>query len=250
MIEAGLAPPLAAVVGAGFTTLAGRRAYTIAGSFSAFLLATRGAEKLRALYRSAGNFTDVYRVPLADLEREWRQFLARQPLTTRERAHASEEFRRPAIFKRVCARELAARLAEARAIQRDEPARAVAILESTCRDDPDEPTYRLALAEALALAGRARARAHHARPAGGRSRHHGAAARAGRVAGRRDQLRRPRLQARRGRSAPGRRAGVVRGRPAAGAGEAARAREPRRARDAGPRAVRRRAPGEPAQTRC
>ena len=153
MIEAGLAPPLASVVGAGFSTLAGRRAYTIAGSFSAFLLATRGAEKLRALYRSAGNFTDVYRVPLADLEAEWRQFLARQPLTTRERAQASEEFRRPAIFKRVCARELAARLVEARAIEHDDPARAVAILEATCHDDPDEPSYRLALAEALALAG-------------------------------------------------------------------------------------------------
>ena len=80
-----------------------------------FLLATRGPERLRALYRSAGNFSDVYRVPLADLESEWRQFLARQPLTTRERARASEEFRRPAIFKRVCARELAARLVEARA---------------------------------------------------------------------------------------------------------------------------------------
>src|SRR5262249_41453512 len=55
MIEAGLAPPLAAVVGAGFSTLAGRRAYTMAGSFSAFLLATRGAERMRALYKSAGD---------------------------------------------------------------------------------------------------------------------------------------------------------------------------------------------------
>jgi hypothetical protein len=153
MIEAGLAPPLASVVGASFSTLAGRRAYTIAGSFSSFLLATRGPEKLRALYRSAGNFTDVYRVPLADLEAEWRQFLSRQPLTTRGRAQASEEFRRPAIFKRVCARELAARLVEARAVQHDDPARAVALLEATCRDDPGEPSYRLALAEALARAG-------------------------------------------------------------------------------------------------
>jgi len=153
MIEAGLAPPLASVVGAGFSTLAGRRAYTMAGSFSSFLLATRGPGKLRAVYQSGGNFADVYRVPLADLEAEWRQFLAQQPLTTRERAHASEEFRRPAIFKRVCARELAARLVEARAIEHDEPARAGAILEATCHDDPSEPTYRLALAEALALAG-------------------------------------------------------------------------------------------------
>ena len=153
MMAAGLAPPLAEVVGAGFSTLAGRRAYTIAGSFSAFLLTTRGAEKLRALYRSAGDFDTVYRVPFADLERDWRQFLSRLPLTTREKAHASEEFRRPAIFKRVCARELAARVAEARAIQRSDPARAVAILTATCRDDPNEPLYRLALAEALARAG-------------------------------------------------------------------------------------------------
>ncbi len=153
MIAANLAPPLAAVVGAGFSTLAGARAYTIAGSFSAFLLATRGAEKLRALYRSAGNFTDVYRTPLGDLEREWRQFLAKQPLTTHQRAQASEEFRRPAIFKRVCARELAARIAEARGVLRTDPARAVALLQSTCHDDPGEPLYRLALAQAEAAAG-------------------------------------------------------------------------------------------------
>jgi hypothetical protein len=153
MITEDLAPPLAAVVGAGFSTLAGARAYTIAGSFSAFLLATRGAEKLRALYHSAGNFTDVYRTPLADLEREWRQFLAKQPLTTSQRAEASEEFRRPAIFSRVCARELGARIAEARAVLHNDPARAVALLQSTCHDDPGEPLYRLALAQAEAAAG-------------------------------------------------------------------------------------------------
>jgi hypothetical protein len=153
MIAANLAPPLAAVVGAGFSTLAGARAYTIAGSFSAFLLATRGADKLRALYRSAGNFTDVYRTPLRDLEREWRQFLAKQPVSTRQRAQASEEFRRPAIFKRVCARELGARIVEARAVLRSDPVRAVALLQSTCHDDPGEPLYRLALAQAQAAAG-------------------------------------------------------------------------------------------------
>ena len=153
MIAAGLAPPLADVVGAGFSTLAGARAYTLAGSFSAFLLATRGADKLRALYRSAGNFSDVYRVPLRDLEREWRQFLTKQPLSTRQRAHATEEFRRPAIFSRVCARELAARVAEARGIMGVDPARAVELLRSTCHDDPNEPLYRLALARAELAAG-------------------------------------------------------------------------------------------------
>lgn len=151
MIADGLAPPLAAVVGAGFSTLAGARAYTIAGSFCTFLLSTRGAEKLRALYRSAGDFPKVYAASLTDLEREWRQFLATLPVTPRERAQASEDFRRPAIFSRVCARELAARVSEARAVEHADPARAVALLEWTCRDDPNEPTYRLALAEALAL---------------------------------------------------------------------------------------------------
>jgi tetratricopeptide (TPR) repeat protein len=153
MIADGRAPPLDAVVGAGFSTLSGARAYTLAGSFCRFLLDTRGAEKLRQLYRSAGNFLDVYRTPLPNLEREWREFLARQPLSPRDRAHASEQFRRPAIFKKVCARELAARVVEARSLLRSAPERAVRLLEETCRDDPLEPTYRLALAEAAAAAG-------------------------------------------------------------------------------------------------
>jgi hypothetical protein len=153
MIADGLAPPLGAVVGAGFSGQSGARAYTLAGSFCAFLLETRGPERLRALYRSAGNFTDVYRTPLANLEDEWRHFLLRQPLSTRDRARASEQFRRPAIFKKVCARELAARLGEARGLERVAPALAVRLLEDACRDDPREPTFRLELAQARAFAG-------------------------------------------------------------------------------------------------
>ena len=153
MQVAGLAPPLANVVGAGFSAVAGARAYTMAGSFAAFLLATRGADKLRELYRSAGNFTDVYRVPLRDLERDWRQFLAKQPLTTGQKAHATEAFRRPAIFTRVCARELGARVAAARSGAATDPARAVTLLRATCADDPEEPLYRLALARAALAAG-------------------------------------------------------------------------------------------------
>jgi tetratricopeptide (TPR) repeat protein len=157
MIADGLAPPLADIVGAGFSGQSGARAYTMAGSFCAFLLETRGPERLRALYRSAGNFLDVYRTPLATLEDEWRQFLRRQPVTARDRARASEQFRRPAIFKKVCARELAARLTEARGLERVAPAEAVRLLEGACRDDPHEPTYRLELAQAHAFAGDRRA---------------------------------------------------------------------------------------------
>ncbi len=157
MIADGLAPPLAAVVGAGFSTEAGARAYTLAGSFSAFLLETRGPERLRALYHSAGDFGSVYGTPLPALEAEWHEFLRRQVVTARDRARASEVFRRPAIFKKVCARELAARVAEARGLERVAPEEAVRLLTSACLDDPHEPTYRLELAQARAFAGDRRA---------------------------------------------------------------------------------------------
>ncbi|HVR64421.1 MAG TPA: hypothetical protein VMU50_21120, partial [Polyangia bacterium] len=133
MVADGRAPPLATIVGAGFSTVSGARAYVLAGSFCTFLLQTRGAEKLRQLYRSAGDFSDVYRAPLPELEREWREFLARQPLSPRDRARAKEQFRRPAIFKKVCARELAARVADARALLRTAPEKAVRLLQATCR---------------------------------------------------------------------------------------------------------------------
>jgi tetratricopeptide (TPR) repeat protein len=153
MIAAGRAPPLEAVVGAGFSAQSGARAYTIAGSFCRFLLETRGAAAMQGLYRSAGDFVAAYGVPLAPLEAQWRDFLTHQPLDAQDRARASEQFRRPAIFKKVCARELAARLSQARAVMATAPERAVALLEETCADDPHEPIYRLALGEAWAAAG-------------------------------------------------------------------------------------------------
>jgi tetratricopeptide (TPR) repeat protein len=153
MIAGGRAPPLEAVVGAGFSTLSGARAYTMAGSFCRFLLETRGADPLRRLYRSAGDFAGAYGQPLQVLETEWRAFLARQPLDARDRARASEMYRRPAIFKKVCARELAARVALARSMLASAPERAVELLQQTCQDDPHEPTFRLALGEAWAAAG-------------------------------------------------------------------------------------------------
>jgi tetratricopeptide (TPR) repeat protein len=153
MIAAGQAPALETVMGAGFSGQAGPRAYTVAGSFCRFLLQTRGAEAMRRIYRSAGDFQGVYGAPLAALETEWRAFLKRQPLDARDRARASEQFRRPAIFKKVCARELGARVQQARALLATAPARAVELLEQTCADDPHEPTYRLALHEAQAAAG-------------------------------------------------------------------------------------------------
>jgi tetratricopeptide (TPR) repeat protein len=154
MMADGRAPPIRGVVGAGFSALAGARAYTLAGSFCHFLLLEGGPQRLRALYRSAGDFAGVYGQPLEALEARWHTFLERQPLEAAERARAQERFRRPAIFQKVCARELAARVADARGRMYSAPDRAIALLESACLDDPGEPTFRLDLADALFAAGR------------------------------------------------------------------------------------------------
>jgi hypothetical protein len=153
MIALGQAPSLARVMGAGFSAESGARAYVLAGSFCRFLLDRFGADKLRAAYRSAGDFEAVYGLPLTELEKSWRAFLETQPVDARDEARAKERFRRPAIFRKVCARELAERVAEARDRIGSMPDAAVRLMESVCQDDPDEPAYRLDRAEALAAAG-------------------------------------------------------------------------------------------------
>lgn len=153
LIADGRAAPLATVVGAGFTTLSGPRAYTLAGSFCRWLLDTRGAARLRALYASGGDFAAVYGTPLPLLETHWRAFLATQAVDQRARNAAAERFRRPAIFKKVCARELAARVDEAQHLVDDDPAQALALMQRTCADDPQEPSYRMTLAQMQAGVG-------------------------------------------------------------------------------------------------
>jgi tetratricopeptide (TPR) repeat protein len=153
MIALGQAPDLRRALGAGFTFESGPRAYTVAGSFCRFLLEGFGAAKLRALYRSAGDFNRVYGRDLDSLEQDWRAFLASLPVDEDNRAQAEERFRRPAIFQKVCARELAARVSDARTRMATSPADAVALLSSACADDPSEPSFELDLAEALASAG-------------------------------------------------------------------------------------------------
>ena len=153
MLEANLAPPLDQVVGAGFSTLSGARAYTLAGSFCHFLLGRHGPEKLRAVYRGAGNFEKVYGQPLAALERDWQKYVRAQPLDQDSEEQAKERFRRPAIFKKVCAREIGARVEEANQRLYREPEAAVELFASVCDDEPQEPTHTLSLAHARFVAG-------------------------------------------------------------------------------------------------
>jgi hypothetical protein len=149
MIALGQAPDLRRALGAGFSVESGARAYTFAGSFCRYLLDRYGADKLRALYRSAGDFVKSYGQDLPTLERAWRAFLATLPADDTSQARAEEEFRRPAIFRKVCARELAARVSDGFARLATAPGESVALFTSACADDPSEPSYRLDLAEAL-----------------------------------------------------------------------------------------------------
>ena len=153
MIAAGQAPALDGLMGAGFSVQSGARAYVLAGSFCRFLLDRDGADKLRAVYRSAGNFQAVYGHPLADLGKDWRAFLQTQPVDTLAQARSKERFRRPALFRKVCGRELAERVTEGKERMGSMPEQAVELFESVCRDDPDEPGHRLDLATAQASAG-------------------------------------------------------------------------------------------------
>ncbi len=153
MIANGQALPLHRILGVGFTTASGARAYTLAGSFCRYLLDTYGAAKLRAIYHTAGDFPGVYGLPLDDLERGWKSFLEKKPVDDAGRARVREHFRRGAIFKKVCARELAARVARAKSLSSSSPRAAVDLLRSVCHDDPSEPTFTLDLADALAGAG-------------------------------------------------------------------------------------------------
>ena len=147
------ASPLSQLMGAGFSAVSGPRAYTLAGSFVRYLFETRGADRLREIYRSAGDFEAVYGTDLGALETEWRKFLGKQSLSAEQRARAREHFRRPAIFKKVCAREQAARVSEARGLMTIAPARALRLLEQSCNDDPDEPTIRIDWAQAMSANG-------------------------------------------------------------------------------------------------
>jgi hypothetical protein len=150
IIENGRAPDLASVVGAGFSLHAGANAYTLAASFCHYLLQTHGADRLRTLYRSAGDYPAAYGRDLSQLDREWRAFLTRQPRDEMGQQAAREIFREPAIFKKVCARSIAVRREQAHGLRDADPERAIALLESVCADDPGEPRHKLALAESLA----------------------------------------------------------------------------------------------------
>lgn len=156
--EAGLEPPLSAVMSLAFWRLPGQRAYQVAGSFCRFLLDEYGAAKLLAVYRQGGRLSDfeqVYAMPFAALQSRWTAYTSQQPLDPKAREVEKERMRRPAVFHKVCAHELAVRKRRAReAVGRADFDSAIALLRAVCLDDPQEPQHVAELMELLWTAGR------------------------------------------------------------------------------------------------
>jgi tetratricopeptide (TPR) repeat protein len=94
----------------GFWSEGASLAYTMCGSFSRFLIDRHGAARFRDAYRE-GDFAGVYGRPLEELVGEWEGSLSSVEVGKAARLAAERLFRRPSIFRRVCAHEVA-RLAD------------------------------------------------------------------------------------------------------------------------------------------
>lgn len=149
-----LRPDLGDIMGLGFWGKASRRAYTAAGSFSRWLIDTRGTEPFLTLYGTAGDFDLAYGTPLQALEAEWLAFLRARPLRPRDVESLRQRFKQRPIFQRPCAHRAADLLTEASQAQvRGETDLRLEALRSLCTIEPEQPEHRLLLAQAEAQAG-------------------------------------------------------------------------------------------------
>lgn len=149
-----LRPDLGDIMGLGFWGKASRRAYTAAGSFSRWLIDTRGVEPFLTLYGTAGDFDLAYGTPLPTLEAEWLAFLRARPLRPRDIESLRQRFKQRPIFQRPCAHRAADLLAEAAQAQvRGETELRLEAIRTLCAIEPEQTEHRLLLAQAEAQAG-------------------------------------------------------------------------------------------------
>ena len=156
--DAGLPIAVERVLSVSFLGLNASQAYNLAGSFCRWLLDRSGAQKLLAVFARGGTpeaFLDAYGVPLAELSRQWQDFIAREVTVPPDAAAvALERLERPSVFHKVCAHELALKRQEAqKAVAGNDRARAEWLLEEVCADDPDEPHNLAELMETAHAAG-------------------------------------------------------------------------------------------------
>jgi hypothetical protein len=101
-LEAG---PAEAIAGAmspwGFWTGRGAVSYTTTGAFVGWLLDRYGADRLRAVYRTA-DFEAAYGAPVEALTARWEEDLRRLPVSVEAESLAAWRFRQPSLFERPC----------------------------------------------------------------------------------------------------------------------------------------------------
>ena len=148
--EMGKRPSIAQLQSLQFFSVSSAIGYTTAGSFLKFLLDTYGARPLRAVYQSAGDFDTAYGKPLAVLEREWLAMTSAITLPRSAVEASKERFRGTSVFSRPCPHAIAAQRELAQnALGEGDRARSVTLMRDVCGDAPEEPRYRLDLAEIL-----------------------------------------------------------------------------------------------------
>jgi hypothetical protein len=148
--DMGLRPSIRQLLSLQFFSVSSTRGYTTAGSFLRFLLDSRGAANLRALYGNGGDFEAAYGVPLEVLEAEWRAMIGRIELPPGSTEAHRERFRRGSVFARPCPHAIAALRDRARRVAVDgDRETALSLLREVCEISPGEPRYRLQLGDAL-----------------------------------------------------------------------------------------------------
>ncbi len=128
MLRFSALPDIASVLGtSGFVTQSSSTSYVVAGSFCRYLIDRYGIRLLLQVYRGR-SFPEVYGKGAGELVDEWKGFVRSIPLDDQERDVVDVFFRRPSIFKKVCARVIAARNAEAaNTVRQHDYARAAAL---------------------------------------------------------------------------------------------------------------------------
>jgi len=147
----GVQPTIGELLSLNFFTVSPARSYQTAGSFLHFLLEKYGPERLRALYRSGGDFEGAYAKALPELEKEWREMISKIELPPEVIEGTKEQFRRGSVFSRPCPHAIAARREKAVAANaHGDHAGAVSLMREVCADAPEEPHHKIELGDALA----------------------------------------------------------------------------------------------------
>jgi tetratricopeptide (TPR) repeat protein len=157
MREAHLEPPLGKVMSLAFLGLNASQAYNLAGSFCHFLLEHHPARALEEVFHAAGSeasWRAAYGQSFDELVAAWSKHIDEVTVPARESEVLRERLRRPSVFHKVCAHELAVRRELARKRQAaGDKAGAIRALEEVCADDPDDPENLAALMDAADASG-------------------------------------------------------------------------------------------------